>query len=111
MPETPVLCYIQRNFAYFTTQPLPLQQGSGWHKTAYEYNAGPPTAPRAGETWRILRIAYDCARLATPGEQAGMNSPYSVAMINAREVPWPLQSRNAERGMRNVSSDDATRLG
>ena len=40
------LCYIEKNFAYFTTQDLEKQWGDDWDDAPYEHNAGTPYEPR-----------------------------------------------------------------
>jgi hypothetical protein len=40
--KTPVLCYVDGNVAYFTTQPLEEANGDDWNDTPYEHNAGTP---------------------------------------------------------------------
>ena len=59
------LCYVERNFAYFTSIPLELQWGDDWNDAPYEHNAGEPYgdhrptpgAPRAEHS--ILKVAFD----------------------------------------------------
>lgn len=101
------LCYIENNFAYFTTQDLNKQWGDDWDDAPYEHNAEEPYTPairyftadrqekietdwNADGTpkWEIMKIAFYCPSAATPAETAGMNSPYSVEMINNKLVPW-----------------------
>ena len=101
------LCYIENNFAYFTTEDLDKQWGDDWDDAPYEHNAGEPYAPSYrhyadGRTdkfpehwnedgtpkWEIMKIAFYCPSAATPQETAGMNSPYSVQMINNKLIPW-----------------------
>jgi hypothetical protein len=101
------LCYIEKCFAYFTTQDLDKQWGDDWDDAPYEHNAGEPYAPslryftadrqekvetdwNADGTpkWEIMKIAFYCPSAATPAELASSNSPYSVEMINNKLVPW-----------------------
>lgn len=101
------LCYIENNFAYFTTQDLDKQWGDDWDDAPYEHNAEEPYAPSLRyftadrqekvETdwnedgtpkWEIMKIAFYCPSAATPADTAGMNSPYSVQMINNKLIPW-----------------------
>jgi hypothetical protein len=101
------LCYIGNNFAYFTTQDLDKQWGDDWGDAPYEHNAEPPYTPHIryyadGRTekvetdwnedgtpkWEIMKIAFYCPAAATPADTAGMNSPYSVQMINNKLIPW-----------------------
>ena len=101
------LCYIENNFAYFTTQDLDKQWGDDWDDAPYEHNAEQPYTPDiryftadrqekvetdwnadGSPKWEIMKIAFDCQRSATPAETAGRNSPYSVQMINNKLIPW-----------------------
>jgi tRNA(Ile)-lysidine synthase TilS/MesJ len=102
------LCYIEKNFAYFTTQDLDKQTGDDWDDAPYEHNAGTPYTPhrsysymKDGEwargsdynedgtpKWEIYKVAYDYCGAETPAEIAGSNSRYSVDMINAKLIPW-----------------------
>lgn len=101
------LCYIENNFAYFTTQDLDKQWGDDWDDAPYEHNAEEPYTPAiryftadrqekvetdwnadGSPKWEIMKIAFYCPSSATPAESAGMNSPYSVEMINNKLIPW-----------------------
>lgn len=88
----PVLCYVERNIAYFTTAPLPEQWGDDWNDAPYEHNAGEPyewADYRKVPRYEIIRVAFD-GPFATPVELPGVNcnSPWSVEQINAQHVPW-----------------------
>ena len=102
------LCYIDRNFAYFTTQDLDKQWGDDWDDAPYEHNAGAPYEPAIryyadGRTekferdwnedgtpkWEIYKVAFDTRwYVETPADTAGSNSMYSVQMINNKLIPW-----------------------
>lgn len=101
------LCYIENNFAYFTTQDLDKQWGDDWDDAPYEHNAEEPYTPAiryftadrqekvetdwnadGSPKWEIMKIAFYCPSAATPAETAGMNSSYSVQMINNKLIPW-----------------------
>jgi hypothetical protein len=105
------LCYIENNFAYFTTQDLDKQWGDDWDDAPYEHNAGRPYTPHIRyftadrqekvETdwnadgtpkWEIVKIAF-CSVAETPAQMSFVgNSQYSVKQINAGLIPW-LTSR------------------
>lgn len=89
MPE-PVLCYVESPWAFFTTQKLEDQWGDDWNDIPYEHNAGTPYTPipERGESWEIIKVAYDDADLLTPDYGSWGNSPWSVEAINARQIPW-----------------------
>lgn len=86
------LCYVKRNFAYFTSIPLELQWGDDWNDAPYEHNAGEPYydhRPNPGASYidhSILKVAYD-GNFEEPRDSFS-NSSYSVEQINKREVPW-----------------------
>jgi hypothetical protein len=101
------LCYIENNFAYFTTQELDKQTGDDWNDAPYEHNAGTPYEPRifyyadgrrekdltewnedGTPKFEIYKVAYDYCGAETPAQIAGSNSRYSVDMINAKLIPW-----------------------
>jgi hypothetical protein len=90
--NTPVLCYIDGQWAYFTTQALADQWGDDWNDAPYEHNAGTPNTwgnhnKEAGEApWEIVKVAYDGPFL-TPSE-GHCNSPWSVDQINGGAVAW-----------------------
>ncbi len=80
---TKYLCYIEGNFAYFTSN-LEEQWGDDWNDTPYEHNAGTPYEHNGT---KIEKLAFDC-ELSTPAEIAGLNSQYSVQDINEKKTPW-----------------------
>jgi len=85
------LCYIEVNFAYFTTQDLKDQLGDDWNDAPYEHNAGAPYEwnPKRDKdktAWTITKVAFD-GYFNTP-ETGRINSQYSVQDINRRVVPW-----------------------
>jgi len=41
----PRLCYVERQWAYFTTRPIAEQWGDDWDDAPYEHNAGEPYEP------------------------------------------------------------------
>lgn len=93
MPEFWSLCYVARNFAYFTSIPVELQWGDDWNDAPYEHNAGEPyndhrpTPGAARVEHSILKVAFD-GDLSTPRDGFDYNSPYSVEDINNKKVPW-----------------------
>ena len=112
------LCYIQDNFAYFTTQELEKQTGDDWNDAPYEHNAGLPYLPHVrhyadGRTekipeywnedgtpkWEIYTVAYSDVYAETPAQIAGLNSRCSVDMINAKVVPWLTDWPNGKRAL------------
>ncbi len=82
----PVLCYIDRNRAYFTTQALEKQQGDDWNDAPRSCNAGPPYSPHqkdveAGNTWQIVTCFFE-----TTLEEAPDSIP--VEHINRGAAAW-----------------------
>ena len=88
----PVLCYVEGNWAYFTTQKLEDQWGDDFDDAPYEHNAGPPyefnkvDSDRGKDPWTITKVAFD-GGFYTPCDSHN-NSPYSVEQINSGVVPW-----------------------
>lgn len=81
-PETEAkLCYVEDNFAYFTTQELSEQWGDDWDDAPYECNAG---KPYEDEGWRIIKVAFDAPSLFT----ANIVGDFSVEQINSGAVAW-----------------------
>lgn len=95
------LCYVDRNFAYFTSIPIELQWGDDWNDAPYEHNAGQPYGdhrPTPGAPLvehSILKVAFD-GDLSTPRDGFDYNSLYSVEDINNKKVPW-LKSINYDQ--------------
>lgn len=88
------LCYVSKNWAYFTTlEDLSKQWGDDWNDIPFEYNAGEPyywredMLERGIKPYKILRIAFYCSDLSEPCE-GFCNSSYSVDDINKKKVPW-----------------------
>lgn len=87
------LCYVDRNFAYFTTQALDKQWGDDWDDKLYDCNAGTPygyadwNKERGDAPWEIAMVAYD-GPLYTPADSFHGNANYSVKEINAGAIAW-----------------------
>lgn len=98
----PVLCYVDEQWAYFTTQELSKQWGDDRNDAPYEHNAGRPYRDWEMENkkqeprWRIVVVAFQSG-LSTPSE-GHSNSPYSVEQINAGHAPW-LRDRYMDTGV------------
>lgn len=108
-PAEPVLCYVDDQWAYFTTQRLEDQWGDDWNDAPYEHNAGRPYEPcwhrKGGKScdctacekgwnpdgtpkWVISKVAWN-GQLDTPsGGIDRLNSPWSVQDINGGVIPW-----------------------
>ena len=86
MIKNAVLCYIEGPWAFFTTLPLEEQWGDDWNDAPYEHNAGYPYEPREGESWEIVKIAWD-GPFITPDDGV-INSRYSVQAINRGDIAW-----------------------
>ena len=86
------LCYISGNKAYFTTQTLSKQSGDGWYKLPYEHNSSSPDEyneeyDKGKKPWSIASLYFECDFSQDPS-YCETNSPYSVEMINKKQVPW-----------------------
>lgn len=92
MSNEPKLCYVQGNFAYFTTQELLKQWGDDWDDAPYEHNAGEPYTwgeydrAKGIEPWVITRVAFRGGNFTAICESDG--NDVSVQTINNCIVPW-----------------------
>lgn len=83
------LCYVDDNWAWFTTAPLDKQWGDDWNDVPYEHNAGNPYAWREGSSeprYELIKVAWE-GPFESPCENQ-TNSPYSVLSINRGDVAW-----------------------
>lgn len=85
------LCYVEKPWAYFTTQELSKQWGNDWDDAPYEHNASPPYFHREGDDYKIIKVAFDSC-LITP-DVGHYNSPWSVEQINDGQVAWLRSDR------------------
>lgn len=88
------LCYVERPWAYFTTQELNEQWGDDWDDAPYEHNAGEPyeycNYDEGKKPWKIVKVVFD-AELYAPCQLLqgdNCNSPYSVEQINNGATDW-----------------------
>jgi hypothetical protein len=94
---SPVLCYVDRQWAFFTTQPIEKQWGDDWDDVPYEHNAGEPYVygecdrTEGLKPWEIVKVAWD-GDFETPCTDQS-NSRWSVQRINAGGVAWLQTSR------------------
>ena len=92
IPPNRVLCYVDGNAAYFTTQELKKQWGDDWNDAPYEHNAGTPytfdksDAAAGKDAWEISSI-YWAGNFTAPSFGV-FNSKWSVDHINQGEIPW-----------------------
>lgn len=77
------LCYVEKNFAYFTNLALSKQWGDDWDDICYSDNAG---EPYYDDEYQIIKIAYDGQNSYTP--QDLHYGRYSVKMINSGAIAW-----------------------
>ena len=78
------LCYIEGNFAYFTTQDLKKQWGDDWNDAPMDCNAGPPyewAEHRNVPFYKLVRVAFYCFDLEIPHD-------VSVQAVNRGAQPW-----------------------
>lgn len=93
----PVLCYVEGQWAYFTTRKLSDQWGDDWDDAPYEHNAGTPydygehDRKEGREPWRIIKVAWD-GYFDEPSK-GFQNSHWSVEQINAGAVAWLRKSQ------------------
>lgn len=85
------LCYVEDQWAYFTTQKVTDQWGDDWNDAPYEHNAGTPYLwheARPEPPYKIAMVAFD-VEFATPAQPFSTSySPYSVEAINHGATPW-----------------------
>ena len=95
LPSVPRLCFVRECWAFFTTQPLEMQWGDDWDDAPYEHNAGLPYLPHAGESWEVIKVAWE-GPFDTPAVM-GNNCAYSVMHINDGRVPWLFQDAYTDK--------------
>ena len=85
------LCFVKRNFAWFTSCPLSHQWGDDWDDSPYEYSAGEPYAHHETkdgdkQDHAVVKIYWE-APYVTP-DALDEKSKWSVKSINRGNVPW-----------------------
>jgi len=86
------LCYVEGDWAYFTTLPLDRQCGDDWNDAPYYDNAGlpydyrPDLAAKGVTPWRIIKIAIH-GGFYTPRDVC-KSLDLSVDSINKGAAPW-----------------------
>jgi hypothetical protein len=78
------LCYIRDGLAFFTKKKIKDQWGDDWDDVPYEHNSGEPYYDEDDD---IVKIYFICDEYSEPYEDF-INSPYSVEMINKKNIPW-----------------------
>lgn len=90
----PVLCYVDKGRAWFTTQSLSKQWGDDWNDAPYEHNAGDPYSWSERLDGAEGRARWDLYTVLFVGE--GLSEPCafgsrSVEEINrGRVIPWVM---------------------
>lgn len=90
----PKLCYIEGRTAWFTTAPLVgegKQWGDDWNDAPYEHNAGPPyewRSERGTPEYTLMWGMFTGPLLEPADYHGGINSPWSIEMINEMRTPW-----------------------
>jgi hypothetical protein len=84
------LCYVDDNFAWFTTASLDKQWGDDWNDRPYEHNAG---TPYEEDGVKLTKLAFYHGMAETPADISGCNSRYSVQDINAGVHAWLVINR------------------
>ena len=88
------LCYVDEQWAWFTTCPLEKQWGDDWNDAPYEHNAGDPYYWKPYMAMREHPLPkYHLFYVSWTGPYElpaweAFNSRYSVEMINAGETAW-----------------------
>lgn len=81
------LCYIDRDWAYFTSQDLDKQWGDDWDDIPYQYNAGTPynyNEKTDKEPYKIIKVAF----VSEHYRPCDFSEGYSVKGINNKEIAW-----------------------
>jgi hypothetical protein len=83
------LCYIKRNWAWFTSCSLDLQTGEGWDIAPYELNADEPFSDHKDENRKrkkhtLIKVFFE----SDYADPEYFDLQYSVKMINNGDVPW-----------------------
>lgn len=91
------LCFVQDNWAFFTSLPLAEQWGNDWDDKPYQHSAGRPYGPKeaksvVGRDWELVQVAWD-ADLDEACEGDNWERVLSVQQVNAGAVPWLRTSR------------------
>jgi hypothetical protein len=90
--KTPVLCYVNESWAYFTTKNLSEQWGDDWNDAPYEHNAEAPyeysenDKSKGLKPWDIVKVAWEGDFLEP--SYSHNNSPWSVQQINSGAIAW-----------------------
>ena len=85
------LCYIDDNWAWFTTLDVAEQWGDDWNDAPYECNAGNPYSwnetrgARGEKPWDLKKIAFE-GPFDTPSSWG--SSRWSVQDINTGTIAW-----------------------
>ena len=88
----PVLCYVAKGRAWFTTQSLSTQRGDGWNDAPYEHNVGAPyrwiehhDGAKGVARWDLYTALFVSEGLSEPC----VFGCHSVEEINrGRAIPW-----------------------
>lgn len=85
------LCYVDGNWAWFTSLPLEKQWGDDWNDAPYEHNAGDPYITHKNSDGvyvehALVKVAWD-GNFYPPCE-GFTNSYWSVEQINQKDCPW-----------------------
>ena len=84
-----ILCYVDGNRAYFTTDTLENQWGDDWDDAPYEHNAGCPYCMEG----QLIGMVFFDGPFETPADLGRGNSNYSVQMINRGSIAWLAPER------------------
>lgn len=86
------LCYVEKNRAWFTTQPLALQWGDDWGESIASASPGQPYGytkydrEDGMDPWELVSLRFS-GQFRHPSEDSSTRRR-SVAEINAGAAPW-----------------------
>ena len=82
------LCFVRRNWAYFTSAPVKDQWGDDWDVAPYEFSAGEPDRLKKSKTApQILKVFFEAPDHVDP-TCSDKDSKLSVSDINSGSSPW-----------------------
>lgn len=101
------LCFVKRNFAWFTSCPVSFQWGDDWDESPYEYNAGEPYAHHETKDGKkqdhtVVKVYWE-APYVTP-DALDEKSKWSVKSINRGNIAWLSSSSWSDQELSPIHS-------
>jgi len=104
------LCFVKRNFAWFTSCPIAYQRGDDWDDAPYEFSAGDPytfheTKDGKKQSHTVVKVFWEASYI-TP-DMLEEKSSWSAKSINRGNVPWLSASPWADQELSPIHSGTA----